>query len=126
MTARQQALDSAFALIEQAAIDGERCPKSRPHGPLGTNDSTALCRQGRIKIEVFGHNWRIATILVGPHAGKATQRPPNQWAHEAPYIVVGKETTRIAAQKRTNLTNDHIPARRQGPSKPKDYSGGGT
>jgi hypothetical protein len=46
----------------------------------------ALCAAGRIRSEVYAHNWRRAVILDGPHKGKATASPPGGGK---PYLVNG-------------------------------------
>ena len=89
---RREELNRAFALIEQAAIKGARCPQNTGAGVNGEVRSdavVALCREGRILVEVSGRNWRQATILTGPHAGKKTA--PNPRGHHV-YKTVGKET----------------------------------
>ncbi len=67
----------AFDLIEKAAIAGERCPMSRPLGPLDRKAVATLRRLGFISCEIFGHNFRRAKILVGPHRGRLTAPPPS-------------------------------------------------
>ena len=39
-----------------------------------------LLKEGRIRIEIYGRNWRVAEILKGPNAGKRTKGPPNSRA----------------------------------------------
>jgi hypothetical protein len=85
-------LHRVFKQIEAAAIAGERCPLA---GEIdgGSTATTRLAREGRIFIEVFPHNWRVATMLVGPHKGKKTA-PPRDPAWK-PYLAVDKETLRL-------------------------------
>ena len=90
-----QALDRAFAILEQAAVNGERCPCTR--GPNKNSDITnkhvtALARAGRIFIEVSAHNWRRVTILTGPRKGKSTA--PNPLKSARAYLTVGADGTR--------------------------------
>ncbi len=66
----------AFDLIEKAAIAGARCPMSKPHGPLDRKAVATLRRLGFISCEVFGHNFRRAKILAGPHCGRQTAAHP--------------------------------------------------
>jgi hypothetical protein len=68
-----------YVLIETAAIKGERCPKQRPFGPLSYGSTIALARSGRIRIELYAHNWRVITLLDGPHRGCSTAPAPNGW-----------------------------------------------
>jgi hypothetical protein len=81
MARKLQSADEVFALLQAAAIAGERCPQSRPHGPIvDPSMTTRLAREGKIKVEIYAHNWRRVTILVGEHAGKATAGPPKaEW-----------------------------------------------
>ena len=68
--------DEVFRLLELAAIAGERCPKSKPYGPLPGELTQALVAEGRIRVEIFAENWRVVTILTGPHAGASTKAAP--------------------------------------------------
>lgn len=93
MTARApvtpEALDATFALLEEVACNGERCPQSKPFGPLNPRTMSALAHAGRICIEIFFHNWRVVTIMEGPHLGRQTMRPPKAGK---PYRAVFKGT----------------------------------
>lgn len=72
-------VDDAFALIEQAAINGERCPQSTgPGATLPSAHVSALARAARISVEISSKNWRLVTILTGTHAGKSTLRSPHK------------------------------------------------
>lgn len=82
---KQETLDRAFAAIEEAAAKGERCPTNDQlpgNNPLGV-----LARDGRVRIEVFAQNWRVVTILDGPHKGKHTLQPKT---NSPPYVVIDK------------------------------------
>lgn len=74
-----------FERIEAIAVNGERCPfnEALPAGGL-----SALARAGKIRIEVFRHNWRVVTILVGPHAGIKTMQDPYIGPNAKPYVVI--------------------------------------
>lgn len=61
-----------FQLLIEAAIKGVRCPQTQPHGPLANGAMTELIRAGKIKSEVYRHNFRVVTILAGEHRGKST------------------------------------------------------
>jgi len=87
-------LNQALAAIEAAAVAGERCPVTAREGVDGlpAGATTVLAREGRIRIEVYPHNWRVIEILKGPNAGKRTKGPPKpEWR---PYLTVGVETVR--------------------------------
>lgn len=77
----------AFSLLEKAAAFGRRCPKAGEQD-LTSTLTGALARAGKIRIDVYPHNWRVVTILEGPQAGKATAPPPNKdWR---PYLTIGR------------------------------------
>ncbi len=82
----------ALGLIEAAALAGERCPQNTPHGPLVLRSVTELYRAGVIRGEVYRDNYRVITLLAGPHAGKSTAAP--QRDHGAPlpkpYLVIDR------------------------------------
>lgn len=65
----------AFAILEDAAVRGIRCP-GRDIADLQRNQAAVLARAGLIRINISGHNYRQITILVGPHAGKSTAPHP--------------------------------------------------
>src|SRR5258708_4452478 len=85
MAISEQAIDRAFALIEVAAAKGERAPQGEPHGPLANGTVTALYRAGRIRGAIYTGNWRVLTVLTGPHKGKSTAPPP---AGGRPYRII--------------------------------------
>lgn len=87
-----------FGLLERAALEGRRCPTldeigramheaGVPGGPSGA--TSALARDGRIRVEVFGKNYRVVTILTGPNAGKTTA-PHSRYTK--PYRVIDAST----------------------------------
>ena len=88
---KQALLDKTFARLEEAAVNGERCPMSYPMGSLNRQATGALARQGRIRIEIFMHNWRVVTIMDGPHKGKQTMPPPNLGGSGRPYKIIYKD-----------------------------------
>lgn len=88
MPTREQ-LDTAFATLERFAVAGDRAPMADTHGITSTL-TTALCREGRIRSEVYALNWRVIEIMVGPNAGKRTAECPTKGAK--PYLTVGRET----------------------------------
>jgi hypothetical protein len=118
----KRAMETAFAKIEAAAAAGARCPTQDQIG-VHTGAVGELCRAGRIRVEVYAHNWRVAEILDGPHKGKRTAPPPNPaWK---PYLVCGIETTRQHrdnGQARVNATARIGEAERTQPSAPRALS----
>jgi hypothetical protein len=91
MPITRELLDDGFAEIERAAVNDARCPTNRsqenPTGTLRIGVTTELVREGKIKIEVYAHNWRVVELLTGPNAGKRTQKPPYKYATK-PYLVL--------------------------------------
>lgn len=110
-------IEHAFALLEQAAITGSRCPQG---DVIPSRMVTALARAGHILVEVYVHNYRVVTILTGPNAGKETAPPPKPQGRQrsTPYKIVGKETRVNGRVQETYETR----TLRAGPSTPKDYS----
>lgn len=94
MALSEQEIERAFALIEQAAINGERAPQGTPHGPLPHSAITTLYRAGRVRGEIHPRNWRVLTILAGPHKGKSTKAPP--WGGK-PYKILDVRNTATRA-----------------------------
>ncbi len=72
---REENLERAYEAILAAALNNERCPENQTRG-VDTHLCGELARAGRIKIEVFARNFRVVTILTGPHAGLKTAPPP--------------------------------------------------
>src|SRR5260370_1497468 len=80
-------LAEAFEQLEKAAVAGARCPITGTNG-LTSNLTGALARSGQIRIDVYPQNYRVVTIMTGPHAAKATPPPPNRsWR---PYLTIEK------------------------------------
>lgn len=97
------ALDRTFTLIEAAAIAGVRCPPNSHNKFSGRGVETVnnkavalLAAQGRIKIEISASNWRRATLLTGPHAGKSTLADP---AGHPPWKVVDHAGVRVVRER---------------------------
>ena len=86
-----KSFDAEFCELEAAAIAGKRCPQSWPHGPLRSGSVSALVELGRIRSEVYAKNWRVVTILEGPHKGKSTESPPSLGV---PYLINGRRPGR--------------------------------
>jgi hypothetical protein len=79
----------AFATLEGAAASGARCPITGTGG-LTSQLTGNLARAGKIRIDVYPHNWRVVTIMTGPHAGKSTAPAPNK--HWKPYLTIQKDS----------------------------------
>lgn len=77
MITTDTALEHCFAAIERAACEGARCPKNGEFG-VDTIYTNTLARQGRIKVEISGQNYRTITLLTGPNAGKRTRPDHNR------------------------------------------------
>lgn len=109
--------ERVFALIEAAALSGQRCPPTA--GPDAHPDMRAgllseLAREGRVRIEISGLNWRTVTITQGPHAGKHTRRDPSG---RSIYQVIDKNGRRVNGVLIETIAEQ---AKRQQPWKPGD------
>lgn len=80
------AIARTFAAIEAAAVAGKRCPMNHPDGPLSKGAITYLYKAKRIRGEIYRCNYRVVTLLDGPHCGKSTAPAPDGWKT---YKVVG-------------------------------------
>jgi hypothetical protein len=78
-----------FERIIKAALANERCPVTARDFP--TTIVSELARAGKIKVEVFAHNWRRITILEGEHKGKATAPP--KIGSGKPYLTIDANGT---------------------------------
>ena len=87
----QVTIENTFKRLEAAAAAGERCPQSPPMGTLSSAAAGQLARAGKIRIEIFMHNWRVVTIMEGPHAGKQTQPPPAGKGGGKPYKIIYRD-----------------------------------
>lgn len=86
---KRQSEDEVFALLVAAAIAGERCPQTQPHGPVENRQAVStLAYAGKIKVDIYFHNWRVVTILEGEHRGKSTAACPK--ADAKPYRTIQK------------------------------------
>lgn len=109
MAISQADMDREFAMLEVAAANGERCPQSDPHGPFKVGVTSALARAGKIRIEIYAHNWRVAQILVGPHKGKRTKATPYK-GKGRPYKIIDTETQHDTAMTRRAISLAHVAA----------------
>jgi hypothetical protein len=103
-------IERQYKLIEAAAAAGERCPLNSPLGPIDSTALSPLAREGRILVEISGHNWRQITILTGPHAGKRTLPNPNG---HAVYRIIGKTTRWPTREARGEGAPDMTPLARR-------------
>lgn len=109
-------VDESLAILERCAVAGERCPiTSGPdaHPLLLSAHFGKLAREGRIFVEISGHNWRRVTILTGPNKGKSTAPNPDPLRRRA-WQTVGVEGAKVNGK----LT-DHGAASRRQPSLPR-------
>jgi len=110
-------LDRAFEILCACADKGQRCPPASGHAAhsfLKSAHTSALAKQGKIRIEVFAHNWRVITILVGPHKGKHTELSPYAGAKK-PYQIID---ARGAVFTGRNIPADRGAQRRRQPWSP--------
>jgi len=93
-------LDDVFSQLVDAAIAGQRCPVTAREGVPGLpgHATSVLAREGRIKVEIYAHNWRVVEILDGPHAGARTKPCPHET--NGPYRIIGREAARNTTVKR--------------------------
>ena len=91
MARSRAAIEEGFAQIERAALAGERCPTTctvdNPTGTMRPGVAPILLKEGRIKVEIYGRNWRVIEILKGPNAGKRTKEAPG-YPKTWPYRVL--------------------------------------
>lgn len=94
----------AFNILVAAAVDGRRCPENET---FGSNRSAigGLARDGRIRIEVYVHNYRVVTILDGEHAGKTTAPCPKKDAKPYRSIDSNGDTLGYQARNRASIKN---------------------
>lgn len=77
-------VDAAWSTVCAAAARGERAPQYRRGvksdaeqlSASGASAVLALVRVGALKSEIFGCNWRVLEVLVGPYTGARTAMPP--------------------------------------------------
>lgn len=80
--------EGLFGLLCKCAEDGVRCPENGTRG-MNSQSISTLCRDGRIRVEISGQNYRQVHILTGPQKGLATAPPPGG---QKPWKIVGRET----------------------------------
>ena len=77
--------DTCFALIERAALNGERCPtQGQIENIIGYGPSPAmkvLRERSWIRVWLGGRDWRTVEVLKGPAAGHFTAHNGSEvWA----------------------------------------------
>jgi hypothetical protein len=80
---KRTAVDACYREIEEAVLKRQRAPVRN------NNLTSQLVREGRIRIDLYGKNYRVATLLKGEHAGKSTLTPPH---HGKPWKTLTAET----------------------------------
>ena len=80
---------AVIALLKECAEKGLRCPSNPEIGTyvralgfkfLSECQPSSLARQGILRTEVYGHNWRVIEI-----GGKRTKEAP---AGQKPYLII--------------------------------------
>lgn len=89
---REERLTQCFESILQAALRGDRCPENDTYNVASTY-CRLLAERGDIKIEVYARNYRVVTILKGPHAGVKTAPPP--YSVKSPKIIISTEGKKV-------------------------------
>lgn len=99
--------DKGFERLVKLALAGERAPFG---GQLPPGTIKRLCKSGHIRSEVYMHNFRVITILVGEHAGARTQEPParKNGAPNRPYVVSDVKGTFRNGVLLTNNSSDRF------------------
>lgn len=110
-TDNPEVLARCFAALERAAVQRLRCPEN------GTPDMAAdvvreLARLGRIRVEIYTHNWRVVVIMDGPNKGSRTAERPGDLS--PPWKVIDKNGSRTNGRPR-----DVGASKRQQPSPPR-------
>jgi hypothetical protein len=106
-------IDRAFRLVEAAAVKSERCPQTTPFGPLESCAFEKLIALRLVDSEIYFKNYRVAVLLVGPHAGKRTLLPKGAIK---PWKINGRHVSEIGGR---TFRADDVPAKRQQPSAPR-------
>jgi hypothetical protein len=66
---------ATFERLVNTALQRQRCPMNDSGTGKRFKNLPRLARAGFIRIEIFAHNFRRVTILVGPHTGLSTLSP---------------------------------------------------
>lgn len=83
MTGREEQI---FKIIERVAFTKDRCPINDDLPPNAGAALRNLARNGHVRIEISGRNWRQVFILTGPNKGLSTA--PNPLGDKV-YRVIG-------------------------------------
>lgn len=92
-------INTTLALIISAARSGLRCPGQKVREMYSPNVGR-LAREGMIRNEIFGRNYRVITILKGEHAGAHTARHSDC---KPPWMIIdtrGNHTHGVLTSKR--------------------------
>lgn len=103
------ALARTLAAVTRAAVAGARCPENEKYSDVTSDRLGVLARNGKIRIEISGRNYRQIFILAGPHKGARTA--PNPHGH-----MIWKIVDR-AGNRRLNIGDESI--RHVAPSAPR-------
>ena len=101
--------DATFAIFVKAACEGVRCPKNDDlPAAAGTG---RLARAGRIRVEVYEHNYRVVEIRAGDHTGKRTAEHPSG---RKPYRVIDEKGDQWVSRTVVGAlpTVRHVPRKR--------------
>lgn len=71
----ESAINLVYRRVLRAAMLRKRAPFSNSKG-IPYQISSELIRRGKIKVEVYGRNWRVIEITAGRFAGLRTLAPP--------------------------------------------------
>lgn len=97
----EEFLLGAWEAIQPCARDGLRCPENHT-GFINTDSLSRLAWQGKLRIEISGHNWRTVKILQGEHAGKSTK--PNPTGHRVWKIIDENGSMMIRREQSVSLS----------------------
>ena len=109
MTGREFALEATWAILQEHAAAGTRCPtadglayeleKRGVHIQGSAALVPELARAGKIRIEVSDKNWRVVEICEGLHQGKRTAGPPRRNA--TPYLIIDRNGSHYPKRRLT-------------------------
>jgi hypothetical protein len=101
-------LEATFKALAGFAASGERCPENRTND-IYSDVVTALCRAGRVRVEISGRNYRQVHILEGEHKGKATAPNPSgarAWKTIGSKTVIDGQTQDCGKSRRPQPPTD--------------------
>lgn len=98
-----------FDYVVDAARAGKRCPQ-RSEFPPGANSScliSRLARDGWLRVEISGHNWRTIEIVQGPYRGLRTQENPSR---AKPWKIIPSIEADLAREQRATPRPATLPS----------------